>query len=206
MSENVPETLSATTQLPLKPGQPGYSPRARALIRGERANTPYPAKPGERVFRINPDPAEDPRLRKEMLDSPAGRDMVRAWGLKKGYDVKPRGKIPAEVRAAFVESAEKELAEHQERGRAAMRAWGLRNGYEVGAREPVPAEVRAGFMAQNDIWTVQVVSSRLPRARTFSRHFHVRQGGYTIRRTIDPDMVRRSLGPELYGLLWEVQT
>jgi len=206
MSENVPETLSTITPLPLKPGQPGYTRRARSLIKGERANTLPDIRPGAQLFRVNPDPDEDPRLRPEHLDSQAGRDMLRAWGAKNGYDVKPRGKIPGKIRAAFVEEAEKALARHREAGRAAMRKWASRNGYEVGARDPVPAEVREGFMKENDIWTVQIVSSMLPRANTFSRHFHVRQGGYTIRRTIDPDMVRRSLGPELYNLLWEVQT
>jgi hypothetical protein len=206
MSENIPDTLSTITSLPLKPGQPGYYQRARSLVRGERANTLPPVKPGARVFRVNPDPDEDPRLRPEFLDSQEGRDMLRAWGAKNGFDVKPRGKVPGKLRAAFVAEAEKALARHREAGRAAMRAWGLRNGYEVGAREPVPDVVRAGFMKENGIWTVEIVSSRLPRGRAFSRHFHVRQGEYTRRRTIDPDMVRRSLGAELYNLLWEVTT
>lgn len=98
------------------------------------------------------------------------------------------------------------LPRHRREGRATMRAWGLRNGYEVRARGRIPAEVQAAFMRQNDIWTVTVVSAMLPGAKVFSQHFHVRQGGYTRRRTIDPDKVMRELGPELYNLLWEVRT
>ncbi len=89
-------------------------------------------------------------------------------------------------------------------GRATLRAWGRRHGYDVKPRGKVPAEVRAAFMEQNDIWTVTVVSALLPGAKDFSQHYHVRQGGYTRRRTIDPDMVRRELGAELFALLKEV--
>lgn len=169
MTENVPETLSTVTPLPArKAGQWVRRTRfPRSLVRGERANTLPVIKPGERIFRVNPDPPDS---------------------------------------ADYSEETRKMLPRHRREGRATMRAWGLRNGYEVRARGRIPAEVQAAFMRQNDIWTVTVVSAMLPGAKVFSQHFHVRQGGYTRRRTIDPDKVMRELGPELYNLLWEVRT
>jgi hypothetical protein len=70
---------------------------------------------------------------------------------------------------------------------------------------PVPQEVREAFMAVNGSWTVRVISGIVPgrnggpsQQMTF---YQVRQGMYLRRNTIDPDMVRRELGPELYALL-----
>jgi len=206
MAGNIPDTLSTVTPLPApKPGEAWSrrNRRPRSLISGERANTLPVIKPGGTFFRINPDPDEDHRLRAEFLDSKAGRDMMRAWGLKEGYDVKPSGKIPAKVRAGFIKAREEALQRHRDAGHAAMRDWGLRNGYEVRAREPIPPEVRAGFMKENDIWTVEVVSALLPGAKIFSQHYHVRQGGYTKKRTIYPHEVRRAMGREMWNLLWE---
>lgn len=102
--------------------------------------------------------------------------------------------------------SEKAVAEHRRYAHGVIRQWGLRNGYEVRARGPIPADVRAAFMKTNAIWTVEVVSALLPGAKDFSQHFHVRQGGYTKKRTIYPHVVRREMGHELYNLLWEVRT
>jgi len=207
MAGNIPDTLSTITQLPApKPGEAWSrrNRRPRNLIPGTRANTRAVTKPGEKIFRINPDPAEDPRLRAEFLDSQAGRAMLRAWAPLNDYTVSPRGKIPAEVRAAFVKQKQEELDRHRAAGHAAMRDWGLRHGYKVRARGEIPPEVRAGFMEENDIWTVQVVSALLPGAKDFSQHYHVRQGGYDKKRTIYPHVIMRAMGREMWNLLWEV--
>ena len=92
MTENVPvpDTLSTLTQLPVR--KDGWDPRQRrprSNIPGVRANTLPEVMPGEKVFRINP-------------DSDVGRATLRRWGRRHGYTVKERGKIPAEVRAAFM--------------------------------------------------------------------------------------------------------
>ncbi len=94
VSENpdtVPDTLSTITKLPeRKPGE--WSPRtrrARSNIRGTRANTLPPVIPGEKIFRISP-------------DSKVGRATLRKWARRNGYEVKGKGKIPAEVRDAFM--------------------------------------------------------------------------------------------------------
>jgi len=207
MTENIPPTLSTITPLPEpRPGEilDRRNRRPRNLIPGERANTLPEIRPGAKIFRVNPDPDHDPRLSAEFLDSRDGRAAMREWGRANEFDVKPAGKVPAKLRAAYVQARVDALAAHRAAGYAAMREWGLRNGYTVHARDPIPPEVRAGFMKENDIWTVEVVSSRLPKAGTFSQHFHVRQGGYTKVRTIYPHVIRRAMGRELWELLWEV--
>jgi hypothetical protein len=180
MNEGAPETLSTVTSLPAGKHEPWNrrNRRPRPIIRGPRANTLPVIKPGEKIFRVNPDPpGECPRCGVR-IDAPG-------HGVDCPYTVKV-------------------LDRHRQAGRVAIREWGLRNGYEVRARGKIPADVQAAFMTANDIWTVRVVSALLPGAKDFSRHFHVRQGEYTISRTVDPDAVRRELGPELYNLLWEV--
>ena len=203
----VPDTLSTITPLPeQKPGDAWSrsTRRPRGLIPGARANERPASRPGAKIFRVNPDPAGDPRLRAEFLDSQAGRAMIRAWATGNGHQVSERGKIPARVRAAFVTQKQEELDAHRAAGRAAMRDWGLRHGYEVRARGEIPPEVRAGFMEENDIWSVEVVSALLPGASDFSQHYHLRQGGYTKKRTIYPHVIRRLMGREMWNLLWEV--
>ncbi len=173
MSADVPEAFSAVTSLPVpKPGQvwDRRNRRPRGLIPGERANTPPVIKPGEKMFRVNPEPVYDPVLAKGNPNF-----------------------------------SRKKVTEHREYSRGVIREWSARNGYgEVSVRGKIPAATLAAFMKQHDIWTVQVVSALLPGAKEYSQHFHIRQGGYTKKRTIYPHVVRRELGHEIYNMLWEV--
>jgi hypothetical protein len=86
-----------------------------------------------------------------------------------------------------------------------LRRWGRRRGFGTRDKGPIPKNVRDAFMAENGSWTVRVISGLVPgrngqpsRPMSF---YQVRQGGYVRRNTVDPDMVRREMGPELYALL-----
>lgn len=85
------DPLGTLTQLPAtKPGT--YTRRARYRIPGERANTRTAPVliPKQKLFRISP-------------DSPAGRTVIRAWGRRRGWEVKDFGKVPAGLVEAFME-------------------------------------------------------------------------------------------------------
>lgn len=86
-ADAVPSALSTVTSITGGRGQR----RARYKIPGARANTPPVVIPGEKVFRVSP-------------DSPKGRAAVRAWARRNGREVKDYGKIPVNVRDAFMEA------------------------------------------------------------------------------------------------------
>ncbi len=87
---------------------------------------------------------------------------------------------------------------------AALRAWGRKRGYRVAARGKIPDAVRAGFEKENGGWTVRIIRTMLPGSDEAREYYHVKQGPYTIKMTVDPFYVERVLGKDLYALLREV--
>ena len=86
-----------------------------------------------------------------------------------------------------------------------LRVWGRRYGFDVKDHGPVPKAVREHFDTWN-AWSVRIVSGLIPGAKHVSQYYKVMQGSYERRLTVDPDMVRRELGPELFALLKQVET
>lgn len=105
-----PNHLATLTQLPTaKPGT--YTRRARYRIPGERANNRrnLPAIiPAQKMFRVNPDPPDDPSYDKKRKKELAkhrvyARAVIRDWGRRNGWEVKSKGKLPASLVDAFME-------------------------------------------------------------------------------------------------------
>lgn len=80
---------------------------------------------------------------------------VRAWAKENGYTVPSRGRISADIMAAYEKSVGKVAKAVKRTGRkasgstdtAAIRAWAQANGYEVGDRGRIPGDVVAAYEA-----------------------------------------------------------
>lgn len=86
-----------------------------------------------------------------------------------------------------------------------LRVWGRKYGFKVADRGPVRKEVREHFDKFN-AWSVYIVSLLVPGTTEPAAYYKVMQGPYERRLTVDVDMVKREMGPELFALLKQMKT